>query len=74
MNGNISSCIIPYQTLPYSGQTITAVSPYLTEPVYPFKLRKVENGFIVINQGKEHVFNTLEGLVNFIKQTYKEGK
>lgn len=47
---------------------------YNYTPVYDMTVRKVANGFIVNKSGKEYVFNSTDGIANFIAKEFKEKK
>lgn len=50
--------------------TYIGVSPG-PHPIYPIQMRKVENGFIVLKDGIEYVFNEIKDLVQFMEKEMK---
>ncbi len=61
----------PYQTVPS-----TYVYHYTTTatPAKDLELRLVDNGFIVLRQGKEYVFSSTKALTEWIEKEFKQGK
>lgn len=64
----------PYQpyTYPWGGGSSGTVYIGKSEPHFDYKIRKVENGFIVLHGHKEFAFNAPKDLADFLTKQLGE--
>lgn len=67
VTATLTNCL-PGTYNPFTGYSYTA-SFY-----YPYQIRAVSNDFIVMANGQEHVFASVEGLVKFIEKNLTSEK